>query len=153
MKARFDKRQNKVTVKQLNEKDYIFLCLNGKVVKETPEGQEEEQTFYEYDYTEIVEETGVIDLNDVKKNPEQYASYKPKQEKKPEEKIAGVIIAILGRNDRRIYSIIRKEQDMYNILLKMKTKFEQEQWLKMVDQAKTRGKLTYEEYKKLIETE
>lgn len=88
MKARFDKKQNKVTVKQLNEKDYIFLCLNGKVVKETPEGQEEEQTFYEYDYTEIVEETGVIDLNDVKKNPEQYASYKPKQEKKPEEKIA-----------------------------------------------------------------
>jgi hypothetical protein len=35
----------------------------------------------------------------------------------------------------------------------MKTKFEQEQWLKMVDQAKTRGKLTDEEYKKLIETE
>nr|DAU57707.1 MAG TPA: hypothetical protein [Caudoviricetes sp.] len=42
---------------------------------------------------------------------------------------------------------------MYNILLKMKTKFGQEQWLKMVDQAKTRGKLTDEEYKKLIETE
>ena len=42
---------------------------------------------------------------------------------------------------------------MYNILLKMKTKFEQEQWLKMVDQAKTRGKLTDEEYKKLIKTE
>ena len=53
MKARFDKRQNKVTVKQLNGKDYIFLCLNGKTVKETPEGQGEPQTFYEYDYTEI----------------------------------------------------------------------------------------------------
>lgn len=88
MKARFDKKQNKVTAKQLNGKDYIFLCLNGKVVKETPEGREEEQTFYEYDYTEIVEETGVIDLNDVKKNPEQYATYEPEREKKPEEKIA-----------------------------------------------------------------
>lgn len=42
---------------------------------------------------------------------------------------------------------------MYNILLKMKTKFEQEQWFKMVDQAKIRGKLTDEEYKKLTETE
>ncbi len=42
---------------------------------------------------------------------------------------------------------------MYNILLKMKTKFEQEQWFKMVDQAKERGKLTDEEYKKLTETE
>ena len=57
MKARFDKRQNKVTVKQLNGKDYIFLCLNGKTVKETPEGQDEPQTFYEYDYTEISEIT------------------------------------------------------------------------------------------------
>ena len=42
---------------------------------------------------------------------------------------------------------------MYNILLKMKTKFEYKQWLKMVDQAKTRGKLTDEEYKKLTGTE
>lgn len=42
---------------------------------------------------------------------------------------------------------------MYNVLLKMKTKFEHKQWMKMVDQAKTRGKLTDEEYKKLIETE
>ena len=80
MKARFDKRQNRVTVKQLNGKDYIFLCLNGKTVKETPEGQEEEQTFYEYDYTEVVEETGVIDLDDVKKNPDQYAALEEKVE-------------------------------------------------------------------------
>lgn len=42
---------------------------------------------------------------------------------------------------------------MYNILLKMKTKFEYEQWLKMVNQAKVRGKLTDEEYKKLTGTE
>lgn len=42
---------------------------------------------------------------------------------------------------------------MYNILLKMKMKFKHEQWLKMVDQAKTRGKLTDEEYKKLTGTE
>lgn len=42
---------------------------------------------------------------------------------------------------------------MYKILLKMKMKFEYEQWFKMVDQAKARGKLTDEEYKKLTETE
>lgn len=42
---------------------------------------------------------------------------------------------------------------MYNILLKMKKKFEYEQWLKMVDQAKARVKLTDEEYKKLTGTE
>lgn len=88
MKARFDKRQNKVTVKQLNGKDYIFLCLNGKTVKETPEGQDEPQTFYEYDYTEITAETGTVDLDDVKENPDKYATYEPEREKKPEEKIA-----------------------------------------------------------------
>lgn len=87
MKARFDKRQNKVTVKQLNGKDYIFLCLNGKTAKETPEGQDEPQTFYEYDYTEITAETGTVDLDDVKKNPDKYATYEPEREKKPEEKI------------------------------------------------------------------
>ena len=81
MKARFDKRQNKVTVMQLNGKDYIFLCLNGKTVKETPEGQDEPQTFYEYDYTEITAETGAVDLDDVKKNPDQYAAYEPEREK------------------------------------------------------------------------
>ena len=42
---------------------------------------------------------------------------------------------------------------MYNILLKMKKKFEYEQWLKMVDQAKALGKLTDEEYKKLTGAE
>lgn len=42
---------------------------------------------------------------------------------------------------------------MYNILLKMKKKFEYEQWLKMVNQAKARGKLTDEDYKKLTGTE
>lgn len=42
---------------------------------------------------------------------------------------------------------------MYNILLKMKTKFKYGQWLKMVDQAKARGKLTDEEYKKLTGVE
>ena len=125
MKARFDKRQNKVTVKQLNGKDYIFLCLNGKTVKETPEGQDEPQTFYEYDYTEITAETGTEDLDDVKKNPDKYATYEPEREKKPEETgrknrrtgrksgIASVIAAIFGRNDRRIYSRIRRGGGTY----------------------------------------
>lgn len=39
---------------------------------------------------------------------------------------------------------------MYKILEKMRNKFEREQWLKMVEQAKDRGKLTDEEYNKLL---
>ena len=75
MKARFDKRQNRVTVKQLDGKDFVYICLNENIVTEYSEGQEEEQTYYEYDYREISEPTGTIDLDDVKTNPEKYLNY------------------------------------------------------------------------------
>lgn len=38
---------------------------------------------------------------------------------------------------------------MYRILLKMKKMYNYEDWLKMVEQAKERGKLTEEEYQEL----
>lgn len=40
---------------------------------------------------------------------------------------------------------------MYKILLKMKDRFDYEDWRKMVDQAKEHGKLTEEEYKELTQ--
>ena len=40
---------------------------------------------------------------------------------------------------------------MYKILLKMKKMYNYEDWLKMVDQAKERGKLTEQEYQALLE--
>lgn len=42
---------------------------------------------------------------------------------------------------------------MYKILLKMKKMYSREDWLKMVDQAKERGKLTEQEYQDLITEE
>lgn len=39
---------------------------------------------------------------------------------------------------------------MYRILLKMKKMYNHEDWLKMVKQAKERGKLTDKEYQELI---
>lgn len=39
---------------------------------------------------------------------------------------------------------------MYRILLKMKKMYNHEDWLKMVNQAKERGKLTEQEYQDLI---
>lgn len=39
---------------------------------------------------------------------------------------------------------------MYGILLKMKKMYSREDWLKMVNQAKERGKLTEQEYQDLI---
>ena len=42
---------------------------------------------------------------------------------------------------------------MYQILKKMKKRYSRGNWLKMVEQAKERGKLTEEEYEKLLNEE
>lgn len=75
MKARFDTTQESVTVRQIDGIDYIYICLNENIVTEIPEGQEEEQTYHEYDYKEISKPTGTLDLADVKANPEKYLNY------------------------------------------------------------------------------
>lgn len=75
MKARFDTTQESVTVRQIDGIDYIYICLNENIVTEIPEGQEEEQTYHEYDYREISEPTGILDLDDVKANPGKYLNY------------------------------------------------------------------------------
>lgn len=75
MKARFDTVQESVTVRRIDGTDYIYICLNENIVTEIPEGQEEEQTYHEYDYKEISEPTGTLDLADVKANPEKYLNY------------------------------------------------------------------------------
>lgn len=75
MKARFDTAQESVTVRQIDGIDYIYICLNENIVTEIPEGQEEKQTYHEYDYKEISEPTGTLDLDDVKANPGKYLDY------------------------------------------------------------------------------
>lgn len=42
---------------------------------------------------------------------------------------------------------------MYKILLKMKKMYNHEDWMKMVEQARERGKLTDQEYEELIAEE
>lgn len=75
MKARFDTTQEPVSIRQLDGMDYIYICLNENIVKEIPEEQEEEQMYYEYDYREISEPAGILNLEDVKANPEKYLDY------------------------------------------------------------------------------
>lgn len=47
----------------------------------------------------------------------------------------------------------QRRMKMYRILLKMKKMYNHEDWLKMVEQAKERGKLTDQEYQELIESD
>lgn len=76
MKARFDTTQEPVSIRQLNGMDYVYICLNENIVTEIPDGRKEGQTYHEYDYKEISEPTGTLDLDDVKANPEKYLNYK-----------------------------------------------------------------------------
>lgn len=76
MKARFDTAQDAVSVRLIDGIVYVYICLNENIVTEIPEGQEEEQIYYEYSYREISEHAGTLDLSDVKTNPEKYLNYK-----------------------------------------------------------------------------
>ena len=73
------------------DKVYVYICLNGtEVTEDHTNGEEsaEPVTMYEYDYNEIIEDVGVLDIDDVKANPEKYIDYKKATEKTDKERIA-----------------------------------------------------------------
>ena len=73
-KSRFMEKQPSVKVVE-KDKMYVYICLNEKEVTEDHTNSEESAssiTMYEYDYNEIIEDIGVLDIDDVKTNPEKY---------------------------------------------------------------------------------
>ena len=78
MKARFSSRQQPVKIVESEDTAYVFICLNEEEkTEEYPdmgEGQTRE-TYYEYDYNEIVGPASEIPLDDIRKNPENYLNY------------------------------------------------------------------------------
>lgn len=90
-KARFMEKQQPVTVVE-KDKTYVYICLNEKEVEEENVNVESEAsesvTIYEYDYNEIIEDVGVLDIDDVKANPENYLNYEKEVEKTDKERIA-----------------------------------------------------------------
>lgn len=78
MKARFSQPQLPVKTVAAGDKTYIFICLNETQGTESypdmGEGQTTE-TYYEYDYNEIVGPTNNLPLDDIQANPENYLDY------------------------------------------------------------------------------
>ena len=78
MKARFTEQQPPVKTVTSGDKIYIFLCLNETQGTESypdiGEGQTHE-TYYEYDYNEIIGPTDKLPLEDIQANPEKYLDY------------------------------------------------------------------------------
>ena len=77
-KARFLQPQLPVKTVTSGDKIYIFLCLNETQGTESfpdmGEGQTTE-TYYEYDYNEIVGSTDKLPLDDIQAHQENYMDY------------------------------------------------------------------------------
>ena len=78
MKARFSQPQLPVKTFTAGDKTYIFICLNETQGTESypdmGEGQAQE-TYYEYDYNEIIGPTDKLPLEDIQAHPENYLDY------------------------------------------------------------------------------
>lgn len=78
MKARFSQPQQRVKTITSGEKIYIFLCLNETQGTESypdmGDGQTTE-TYYEYDYNEIIAPADALPLEDIQAHPEDYIDY------------------------------------------------------------------------------
>lgn len=87
-KSRFMEKQPSVKVVE-KDKVYAYVCLNETEVTENHvnDGESVSITMYEYDYNEIIEDIGILDINDVKTNPEKYLDYKKSTEKTDKERI------------------------------------------------------------------
>lgn len=78
MKARFSQPQQRVKTITSGEKIYIFLCLNETQGTESypdmGDGQTTE-TYYEYDYNEIIAPPDALPLEDIQAHPGDYLDY------------------------------------------------------------------------------
>lgn len=78
MKARFSQQQPPVKIIQKDGTAYVYICQNETQGTDTypdmGDGQTTE-TYYEYDYNEIIAPADVLPLEDIQTHPEDYIDY------------------------------------------------------------------------------
>lgn len=78
MKARFSQPQLPVKIIQKDGTAYVYICQNETQGQETypdmGDGQTTE-TYYEYDYNEIIAPADALPLEDIQAHPEDYIDY------------------------------------------------------------------------------
>ena len=78
MKARFAVQQPPVKIIQKDGTAYVYICQNETQGQETypdmGDGQTTE-TYYEYDYNEIIAPADALPLEDIQAHPEDYIDY------------------------------------------------------------------------------
>lgn len=121
MKARFSQPQQRVKTITSGEKIYIFLCLNETQGTESfpdmGEGQTTE-TYYEYDYNEIVGPTDKLPLDDIQAHPENYLDYVYKDEASEtvEQKLQ-TLTKSLAENSESITDVQLALAEIYELVL------------------------------------
>lgn len=78
MRARFGLQQQPVKIVQKDGTAYIYICLNETQGQETYPDMGEGQTvesYYEYDYNEIIGPEAALPLEDIQAHPENYLDY------------------------------------------------------------------------------
>lgn len=89
MRARFSQQQPPVKIVQKDGTAYIYIRLNETQGQETYPDMGEGQTvesYYEYDYNEIIGPEAELPLEDIQAHPENYLEY----EYQPQENDPGV---------------------------------------------------------------
>lgn len=120
-KARFSSQQQPVKVVQADGMTYIFICLNEQQGTEsypdTGEGQTTE-TYYEYDYNEIVGPTDKLPLDDIQTRPENYLDYVYKDEASEtvEQKLQ-TLTKSLAENSENITDVQLALAEIYELVL------------------------------------
>ena len=78
MKARFTEQQPPVKIIQKDEIAYVHICQNKTQRTELyPDmgGGQTQETYYEYDYNEIIGPEDALPLEDIQAHPEDYLEY------------------------------------------------------------------------------
>lgn len=87
-KARFTEQQLPVKIIQKDGTAYVYICQNETQGQETypdmGEGQTVE-TYYEYDYNEIIGLSEELPLDDIREHPGNYINYVHKETKANED--------------------------------------------------------------------
>lgn len=78
MKTRFTEQQPPVKIIHRDGNAYVYICQNEtqgiETYPEMGEGQTQE-TYYEYDYNEIIGPADALPLEDIQSHPEDYLDY------------------------------------------------------------------------------
>lgn len=78
MKARFSQQQLPVKIIQRDGMAYVYICQNETQGQETYPDMGDGQTtesYYEYDYNEIIGPADALPLEDIQSHPEDYLDY------------------------------------------------------------------------------